>query len=411
MAAPAISIENPVDFINDPKFRADPYPAYAALRAANPVFWLEMVRGFALTRYDDVAAVLRDASFRVDRTSFVGDMPQRPAARAALQAFEESRRHNLLFMDPPDHTRLRASVARSFTPRRVQALRARIREVSDELVDAARERGRFDLIRDFAYPLPVTVIAELLGLPLTQLDDLKRWSDDFGVVLLEPRLTREGTEFEGAEQSFLELADFLRDVFRTKRARPGDDLLSALLESGLREQEILSIVSLLLVAGHETTTNLIGNAVLALLRNPDQRRRLEQEPELMPDAIEEFLRYDSPVQLSRRIASNDCQIGDQKIRRGERLYLVLGAANRDPEKFAHPDRLDVARPDVRHLAFGGGIHVCLGAPLARVEASIAIDTLLRRLPGFEAEPGEPRWRSLIVLRGLESLPLVVPAES
>ncbi|MEN8182634.1 MAG: cytochrome P450 [Myxococcota bacterium] len=410
MAAPAISIDNPADFFQNPRFRADPYPAYAALRAAKPVFWLDVVRGFVLTRYEDVAVVLRDARFSVDRTSFRLDMPRPGAGRRARQAFEESRRHNLLFMDPPDHTRLRASVARSFTPRRVQALRPRIQRISDELIDAARERGRFDLIRDFAYPLPVTVIAELLGLPLTQLDDLKRWSDDFGVVLLEPHLTREGTEFEGAEQSFLELADFLRDVFRSKRARPGDDLLSALLGSELSEPEILSIVSLLLVAGHETTTNLIGNAVLALLRNPDQRRRLEQEPELMSQAIEEFLRYDSPVQLSRRVASEDCEVGGQKIRRGERLYLVLGAANRDPGQFEDPDRLDLGRRDARHLAFGGGIHACLGAPLARAEAAIAIDTLLRRLPGFEAEPGEPCWRSLMVLRGLASLPLVVPEE-
>jgi hypothetical protein len=310
-------------------------------------------------------------------------------------------------MDPPAHTRLRDRVRHAFTPGRVARLRPRIRAIAEELLAAAESAGRLELIADFAYPLPVRVIAELLGIPAHDLPLLRRWSDDLAVLLVEP-FKGEGAEAR-SERSLTEMRAYFEDVFAARRRAPRDDLVSGLVGAApadaLDDDELFGLVSLILVAGHETTTNLIGNSVLALLRNPDARRFLDAEPSRIPGAVDELLRYESPVQVAQRIARQDCEVAGQRVRRGDRLYALLGSANRDPEAFPEPDRLDFQRGDVRHVAFGSGLHFCVGATLARLEGAVALETLLRRLPAFEADFEKPVWRRRLVLRGLEALPL------
>jgi cytochrome P450 len=384
----------------DPEFLADPYPTYHRLRAEDPVhqsplgFWV-------LTRYDDVAAVLRDPRCVKEPLAAL------VAARFGV-AVPPGVGLSMLDRDPPDHTRLRSLVSKAFTPRVVDGLRPRVHQIVDRLISRAEAAGSMDLIEEFAYPIPVNVICEMLGVPVEDHDQFKGWSLDIArgldSILLPP--DSEVPRRSGAARHAM--ADYFRRLIAERRASPRPDLLTALIaaeEAGekLSEEELLATCILLLIAGHETTVNLIGNGTLALLRHPGELRRLRETPGLIVNAVEELLRYDGPVQRTARVPSTDITIGGRTIGKGEMVMPFIGAADRDPSQFPDPDRLDLARADNRHIAFGWGIHFCLGAPLARVEGQIAIDTLVRRLPELELVSREPEYRQSLTLRGLKTL--------
>ena len=385
----------------DPEFVADPYPTYHRLRTEDPVhhsplgFWV-------LTRYDDVVTALRDPRLAKEAiASFVAARFGAPVPATGL---------SMLDRDPPDHTRLRGLVSKAFTPRVVEGLRPRIQQLVDALLDGAAARGSMDLIEEFAYPIPVIVICEMLGVPVEDHEHFKGWSLDIArgldLIWLGPD-SEVGRRSIAARQA---LADYFRGLIAQRRAAPRTDLLSGLIaaeEAGdkLNEVELLATCILLLIAGHETTVNLIGNGTLALLRHRDQLERLQREPGLIGSAIEELLRFDGPVQRTARIPSEDVTIGRHTIAKGEMVMPFIGAADRDPAQFADPDRLDIGRTDNRHIAFGWGIHFCLGAPLARLEGQIAINTLVRRLPKISLATDVPEYRQSLTLRGLKALPV------
>ncbi|PYN87991.1 MAG: cytochrome P450 [Candidatus Rokuibacteriota bacterium] len=386
----------------DPEFVADPYPTYHRLRAEDPVhhsplgFWV-------LTRYEDVSAVLRDARF----------IKEPLAALVAARFGVEVPRGvglSMLDRDPPDHTRLRSLVSKAFTPRVVEGLRPRIQQIVDGLIDRAQAAGSMDLIEEFAYPIPVNVICEMMGVPVEDHERFKGWSLDIARGLDSVLLPPDSEVPRRSAAARHAISDYFRELIAERRASPRGDLLSALIAAEeaadkLNEEELLATCILILIAGHETTVNLIGNGVLALLRHPDELRRLRQTPALITSAVEELLRYDGPVQRTARVASVDATIGGRTIRKGDMVMPFIGAADRDPAQFPDPDRLDLARVDNRHIAFGWGIHFCLGAPLARIEGQIAIDTLVRRLPGLALVAEHPEYRQSLTLRGLKTLPI------
>ncbi|MCB0195075.1 MAG: cytochrome P450 [Anaerolineae bacterium] len=392
----------------DPAFKANPYPTYAALRSAAPVHRVTLPEGqsvWLITRYDDVVTVLKDDRFVKDwrNAKTPEQIVQIPHQAEVLAKLD----HNLLKLDPPDHTRLRALVHKAFTPHLVAGLRDRIQTIADTLLDAVQAKGKLDLIADYAFPLPIIVIAELLGVPAEDRDKFRAWSD-MAVS------TTSYAEVEKTASAMLDFTAYLGVLFEARRAAPQDDLISALVLSEevgdkLTEDELFAMVYLLLVAGHETTVNLIGNGTLALLQHPDQLARLKADPTLIESAIEELLRYDGPVETSTgRYASEDIAIGGAVIPRGEMVFVVIGSADHDPEQFPNPETLDIGRDIDRHVAFGMGPHYCLGAPLARLEGRIAINTLLRRLPNLRLEvaPETLSWKPGLVLRGLHTLPLI-----
>jgi cytochrome P450 len=315
---------------------------------------------------------------------------------------------NFLFVDPPDHKRLRGLVSKAFTPRLIEQMRGRVQAVADALLDRVQEKGAMDLIDDYAYPLPITVIAELLGVPADDRYKFREWA----VTAASGNRTQEYTE-KVLVPHMRAFTDYLRAMFEEKRKNPEDDLISALVraeEAGdkLSEDELLGTLFLLLVAGYETTVNLIGNGTLALLQHPDQLQKLRNDPSLIKGAIEELLRYDGPFEIStERIAREDVIIGETLIPKGEVVMTVIAAADRDPERFSEPDTLKVTRVGNKHLAFGKGIHYCLGAPLARMEGQIAIGTLLRRMPNLrlKGSPESLTWRPGLIFRGLQGLPV------
>jgi len=386
----------------DPEFVADPYPTYHRLRAEDPVhhsplgFWM-------LTRYEDVVAVLRDARFAKEAIATL------VAARFGVPV-PAGVGLSMLDRDPPDHTRLRGLVSKAFTPRVVERLRPHIQQIVDGLLARVEGAGSMDLIEEFAYPLPVTVICEMLGVPVEDHERFKAWGVDIArgldAILLPP-------DSEVAQKSLAgrrALADYFRGLIAERRTSPRDDMLSGLIaaeEAGdtLSENELLATCILLLVAGHETTVNLIGNGTLALLRHPAELRRLRERPGLIASAVEELLRYDGPVQRTARVPSEDVTLGGRSIGKGELVMPFIGAADRDPAQFPDPDRLDITRADNRHIAFGWGIHFCLGAPLARVEGQIAINTLVQRLPKLTLATDRPEYRQSLTLRGLQGLPV------
>jgi cytochrome P450 len=396
----------------DPEFIANPYPVYHRLRAEAPVF-RSPFGAWVLTRYDDALAVLRDARFGrrgfepLLQAVFGSGQPEGRAAAPPGEGFVTS----MLFRDPPDHTRLRALVTKAFTPRVVEALRPRIQAIVDELIDRVRDTGRMDVIADLAYPLPVIVICEMLGVPTGDRDRFREWSLAIGRALDAIGIQGEPDVAERGRVARKALNDYFREgLIPERRRRPRADLLSELIaveEAGdrLSTGELLATCNLLFVAGHETTVNLIGNGLLALLRHSAQLDALRADASIVESAIEELLRYDSPVQRTGRIAQSDVEVGGHRIPAGEIVLALLGAANRDPAHFPEPDRLDLRRPDNRHLAFGWGIHFCLGAPLARLEGQIAIGTAARELPKLALATDTPRWRPAATLRGLESLPV------
>jgi cytochrome P450 len=385
----------------DPEFIADPYPTYHRLRAEDPVH-LSPLGFWVLTRYEDVLTALRDPRF----------------GKEAIAAFVAARfgvvppgtRLSMLDRDPPDHTRLRGLVSKAFTPRVVEILRPRVQRIVDSLLDPLQDAGSMDLIEDFAYPLPVIVICELLGVPVTDRERFKQCGVDIARGLDAVWLPPDSEVARRSVAARRALGDYFRELIAERRASPGPDLLSGLIaaeEAGdrLDEEELFATCILLLIAGHETTVNLIGNGTLALLRHPGELRRLREEPGLIGSAVEELLRYDGPVQRTARIPSEDVTIGGRTIPAGEMVMPFIGAADRDPAHFPDPDRLDLGRADNRHIAFGWGIHFCLGAPLARVEGQIAIDTLVRRLPKLALATEKPEYRQSLTLRGLTALPV------
>jgi pimeloyl-[acyl-carrier protein] synthase len=390
-----------------PEMLADPYPVYHQLRAAEPVHWHEPFAAWILTRYDDVWAGLHDPRLSAKRTVAM----QAAAGRPELQPFFTFLADRMVFTDPPQHTRLRALVSQTFKPHILEALRPHIQTLVDGFLDRVEKQRRMDVIADLAFPLPATVIAEVLGVPPEDLDQLKEWSDEFILVLSSDPTTIPAEVYGRCARAAQAMTDYFRGIVNQRRAEPRNDLLTLLElveEQGdrLSESELFATANLVLVAGHETTTNLIGNGLLALLRHPEQLRKLREDPALVPHAVEELFRYDSPVQFVYRIAREDMQIAGKTIRRGQTVHLVLAAANRDPAHFPDPDRLDITRTPGRHLALGQGIHYCLGAPLARLEGQVAFETLLRRMPNLRLASGEVEHHANFNLRGLKALPVV-----
>jgi cytochrome P450 PksS len=395
------------------EFKADPWPFYARLRAEAPVHRVDLPTRetvWLVSRYDDVVTVLKDPRLIKSRSSAL--TPEQEASQVWTRKLFKAKclrplQLSMLHADPPDHTRLRALVSQAFTPRLVEQMRGRVQRLTDELLDAAAGRGRVDLIGDYALPLPTTVIAEMLGVPAADRHRFHRWSQALLVSSTWGLLK--------AIPNALALLRYLRKIIRERRAEPRDDLVSALAmaeEAGdsLSEGELVAMVALLLIAGHETTVNLIGNGTLALLEHPDQLDRLRAEPALIKPAVEELLRYGSPVEVAtERYAREDVTLAGVTIRRGEMVGAVLASANRDERQFPDPDKLDITREPNRHLAFGLGAHFCLGAALARLEGQVALGTLLRRAPGLRlAVPAAAlRWRPGLVLRGLEALPVTL----
>ncbi|AVH60690.1 MULTISPECIES: cytochrome P450 family protein [Streptomyces] len=389
----------------DPAFAADPFPFYRRLRDDGPVRRAVIAGGleaWLVTRYEDGLAALSDPRLSSD----VRDASD-PRLLERLPATErESMLRTMLRCDPPDHTRLRRLVSKAFTARRVAELRPRIQEITDQLLDEVVPAGKADLIEDFALPLPVTVIGELLGVPATDRHDFQRWTDDMILQGAEP------PDPARIDRAWQQMRSYLTGLLENKRAHPGNDLLSALIttrdeEHRLDEDELIAMAFLLLVAGYITTVNLIGTGIAHLLAHPDQLHQLRDDPGLLPAAIEEFLRYDGPVNPGiARFAREDVTIAGVSIPRGATVLVASAIADRDPAQFPDPDRLDITRQDNAHLAFGHGIHYCLGAPLARLEGQIAIGTALRRLPhlSLAVPPDALRWRSG-GLRGPEQLPV------
>src|SRR6202165_2289157 len=389
-----------------PEFIRDPYPHYERLRTTDPMH-LTAFGAFVASRHAEASFVLRDKRFGKDYV-------ERSKRRYGPQIMEEpvfrSMSHWMLQQDPPDHTRLRGLVVKAFTARRVEDMRPRIQRIVDETLDRIIPLGKMDLIEDFAFRLPVTIICDMLGIPEEHRELFYTGSRDSGRILEPVPLSPEEIKQGNAANAMTTM--YFQHLFELRRKSPGDDLTTQLVQaeedgSKLCNEELTANIILLFGAGHETTVNLIGNGLLALHRNPDQLALLKANPALITNAIEEFLRYDSSVQLTGRVALEDIDdLGGKRIPKGESVLCLLGSANRDPAFYpGRPDRLDITRPNVRPLSFGGGIHFCLGAQLARIEAEIAIATLLRRFPDLRLEDAEnPEWRPTFVLRGLKRLP-------
>jgi cytochrome P450 len=399
----------------DPTFQADPYPVYARMRESGPVHFklFEQADGrevpvWILPRWQDCVSVLRDPRFSAQK-NFLELITGAASQVDALQPLVRTYHGMMLFVDPPRHTRLRNLVNTAFTPRRVQHQRPRIEAIVTELVDEAAARGHMDLMADLAVPLPIIVIAELLGVPVEDRDRLKVWSDH-AAMLLDGTLRDD--HLAVAVPNFLELVEYLKDIIEARRKEPQDDLISALVaaqdaDDSLDDYEVLATCALILGAGHETTTNLIGNGMRALLEDPPAFERLRREPGLLPSAVEELLRYDSPVQVTSRVPLEDVEIQGVRIPKGDEVNTLIGSANRDPAQFSDAHRLVLDRPENRHLSFGHGAHFCLGAPLARLEGEIAFGALARRFPEMRLEAGAPPRRAGFVLRGWQSLPVTL----
>jgi cytochrome P450 len=391
--------------IGSPAFFANPYPTYAHLRALGPVHPDEAAPIWHVVGYQEVQAALRDPRLAADRSSWFLSAEQRHVYPVLARVLPDM----VVFVDPPRHTRLRGLINRAFTPRVVAGMRVRMQAIVDALLARVAASGELDVILDLAVPLPMLVIAELLGVAKDDRERLKAWSDEFAVFIGGP------TDHAGvarAEQAIRELRDYFAEAVARWRSEPGENLISGLIAAeergdALTPDELLATCVILLFAGHETTTNLIGNGLLALLRHPEQLCRLRDEPELMEPAIEELLRYDSPAQMTTRLASDDLTLGGAQIGRGELVKLWLGAANRDPARFPEPDRLDLGRIDNRHLAFGYGVHFCVGAALARLEGQVAIATLIERFPNLALTCEPLAYHGTQVFRALKRLPITL----
>jgi len=387
--------------------RRDPIAFYAHLREQGPLTYLanfDGVKGvWIATNYDDVIAILKDPRFIKDHPKLLPpEQQKRPRWR-----------RDMLTVDPPDHTRLRGLVSKAFTPRMIEQLRPRIQQITDELLDAVQDQGKMDLVTDFAYPLPITVISELLGIPAKDREQFRVW---IHAMIYFPENPSQDTE-DARVSAVEEFRGYIKTLLAEKRTHPAHDLISGLIQAEeegdmLSEQELASTIWLLIIAGHETTVNLIGSGTLALLQHPEQLRLLQNDPSLISSAVEELLRYAAPVNLAGpRWASEDITLHDQVIRKGEMVLVSLVGADTDPRQFTDPAALDLTREENHHLAFGKGVHFCLGAPLARLEAQIAFRTLIRRLPHLQlaVESEDLTWNRTLSLRGLTSLPMTFDA--
>jgi hypothetical protein len=393
----------------DPEVLANPYPLYHQLREKDPVHWDPFLHAWVVTRYEEVVQVLHHYSAQRTPT------PQQLSALnlSALNPIAAVMVRQMLFLDPPDHTRLRALASAAFTTRRVEQLRQHIREVMDRLLDAVVERRRMDVIADFASPAPAIITAELFGVPVEDHVQLKEWSQDFAEML--GNFQHNPDRFQRILRSVDNLCCYFRAAMQEQRLHPRGGLVEAMMNAEidgarLTEDEIVANLIVTMVGGQETTTNLIGNGVLTLLRHRDDLKRLRTDPSLIPSAVEELLRYESPSQHTARLAPDDVELGGMRIRKRAAVIAVMAAANRDPARFPEPDRLDILRKDNRHLAFGWAAHFCFGAALARLEGQIAFERILSRLHDLELDARIPlTWRQNLGLRGLTALPVVFEA--
>jgi len=388
----------------EPEVLANPYPLYHKLRTEDPVHWDRFLHTWVVTRYPDVLNVLH--SFSADRTP----TPEQLTAMglSGLNPIAKVMVKQMLFMDAPAHTRLRGLASAAFTPAKVEVLRGHIQEISDDLLDRVQARGEMDIVADFAAPMPAIVTAEMLGVPTEDHEDLKKWSTDFAEML--GNFQHNPDRIPRVLESTNNLTTYFQAAIEKTRQHPHEGLIHAFMTAEingdrLTDEEIVANCIVTMVGGQETTTNLIGNGLLTLLRNREQLERLRDNPSLITSAVEELLRYESPSQHTGRIAREDVQIGDKQIKKGQAVMAIMAAANRDPARFPDPDQLILDRKDNKHLAFGWSSHFCFGAPLARMEGQIAFETLLRRLPNLELTPGPLTWRNNSGLRGLMALPV------
>jgi cytochrome P450 len=402
--SPALSSAPPLSLCRllEPQVLADPYPLYERLRREDPVHWDPYLHSWVVTRYADVITVLRDFSAARTATpeqlSAIGLSKLAPLARVMVK--------QMLFLDPPSHSRIRGLAACAFTPARVSALKNRIQQLADELLDRVATSGQMDILADFAEPLPAIITSELFGVPTEFALQLKTWSARFAEML--GNFQHNPDRIPNMLETIENLTEFFRRAVDDQRKKPCPGLIPSLLRAELEgdrltEDELIANCIITLVGGLETTTNLIGNGMLTLLRHPQEMQRLRRDPALMVSAVEELLRYESPSQHTARLAPADLELGGKSIRKRQAVIAVMGAGNRDPERFPDPNRLDLARQDNRHLAFGWAAHFCFGAPLARIEGQVAFAALLNRFPNVRLETGPIIWRENLGLRGLKGL--------
>ena len=388
----------------DPEVLANPYPLFRRLREEDPVHWDPFLHAWVVTRYADVVTVLR--TFSADRTPTPEQLTK--MGLSGLNPIAQVMVKQMLFMDAPAHTRLRSLAAYAFTPRRVEILRSHIKEIVASLLDAVESKGCMDVILDLAEPLPATVTAELMGVPVSDCQQLKAWSADFAEML--GNFQHNPDRVPRVLKTVEDMTAYFRSAIREQKVRPREGLINALMTAEidgdrLTEEEVAANAIVTMVGGQETTTNLIGNGVLTLLRNRKALEELRQDLSLIPSAVEELLRYESPSQHTARLTPDDVEMGGKKIRKRQAVIAVMAAGNRDPERFPDPDRVDIRRKDNHHLAFGWAAHFCFGAPLARIEGQAAFEAMLQRLPNLALEPGPLVWRENLGLRGLKALPV------
>jgi len=386
---------------------ADPYPSYEALRAEGQVVRSDVLNGWVVLGHDEVSAVLRS---RDVSAAWIGDRrPYPPRIAARLTGANDWLGRMMLFTDPPDHARMRAITTKAFTPRLVDDLVPTIDRLAHDLIDAVADRGEMDLVSDFAFPFPVGVIGHLLGVPAEDHGRIRAWTEQISRFIVNALLLP-AEEALAVSPAIAELSDYLADLVAQRRNRPRADLISAMIQAEedgrfLDTEELVINFALLLLAGHETTTNMIGLAMHTLFAHPGALDRITADPRLIPAAVEELMRYDSSVQFLARTATTDLPVGGATVGAGEVIFLCLGAANRDPRRYPEPDRFDIDRDGERHGVFGGGIHYCIGAALTRAEMRVGLRALLRRLPHLRPAAEERRWRALLAHRGLQALPI------
>jgi cytochrome P450 len=395
--------------LTSPAFVQDPYPVFDRLRDTDPVYWSDAWNCWVVTSYEDVVGLFKDVAHFSNRNRFdalFAAVP--PDVRGDIQPLETHYTGiGLIHSDPPDHTRLRKLIHMAFTPRVIREMRESVQNIVDRHLDKVQADGQMDALWDLAFPLPATVIAIMLGVPLEHIDKLKSWTVES--LLFQATGRASESDLKRSQTALLEMKDYLRTLVRARRAEPADDLLTALVQAEdagdkLTEDELLSTCVTLMVAGHETTTNLIANGLLTMLRNPDILTKLRENRALIPDAVEEFLRLESPIQRNRRVISSDFEYKGHVMRKGEAVLQMLGAANRDPRQFERPAEFDATRNPNPHISFGLGIHFCLGAPLARLEAPIAFNSLFDRFPNLQLATDTVEWQPG-VMRSLSSLPV------
>ncbi|WP_227996740.1 cytochrome P450 [Nocardia australiensis] len=388
---------------------ADPSPYFAEMRANCPVHWNEQYRAWFVYRYDDVVTALRDPVFSSDRVRPVYNERLSDEQRQARKATYDVIQHWMVFLDQPDHTRIRKLVMPAFTPKAVAAMRPQVEKVVADAVGAIAQPGDFDLVHDLAYPIPAVVIAELMGVPAQDRELFKQWSDEIVVLIFGAKSTSD--RHERAQRALTELTEYLRSHISRLRKQPDDNLISRILESReqdppLTDDEVISTCALLIFGGHETTTNMIANGMRAFLRNPSQWELLKNDPGMARSAVEEVLRFDGPAKMAMRRLVQDVELRGSQMRAGDTVYLVQASANRDPAVFDNPDTFDITRAPNRHVGFGFGLHHCLGNFLARLEGHLAFEALAKKCPDLEIADSAQHWHPTLISRGMTSFPVI-----